>query len=95
MVPTLSDGDYVLAFSFLSARVGDVIVFQGADQSTLIKRVTAWKGTGCDVAGDGRQSSMPEQIGLVSSERIQGRVVLKITPRGVSRAGLSMKSSDP
>ncbi|MBR5559794.1 MAG: signal peptidase I [Clostridia bacterium] len=53
MADTLKDGDIVVAWRFAEIEKGDMIVFNGENRKTLIKRVIAQGGDVVDIQEDG------------------------------------------
>lgn len=90
MAPTLNPGDFILvdtwAYSIRPPAIGDIVVFQQADDFAVVKRSANWPGTNSGiqgnqlyVLGDNPRLSMDSRkIGGVDLSKINGRVRLKL-----------------
>lgn len=90
MAPTLSPGDFILvdtwAYSARPPAVGDIVVFQQADDFAVVKRCANWPGTNSGiqdnqlyVLGDNPQLSMDSRkIGGIDLGKVNGRVRLRL-----------------
>ncbi|WP_261841123.1 nickel-type superoxide dismutase maturation protease [Aliamphritea ceti] len=82
MLPTFSEGDYVLCLrplSLLPLKVGDVVVVQHPRFGRIIKRIeTLNDESAMWLRGDNPQSTSSETMGWLARQALIGRVVLHI-----------------
>jgi len=81
MLPTLKEGDYVVAFSrfwlrFLQMKIGRLVIIQHPEFGTMIKRISAVVNDGVYVQGDNSLESITsDDIGAIKKDQILGFVV--------------------
>lgn len=77
MLPTLAQGDYVLALRWWwSLQVGDLIVARHARFPFLIKRIKAIDKHGdLLLHGDSRESLSTEKMGTIPRKQVLGKVI--------------------
>ena len=81
MLPTLKEGDYVVAFSrfwlrFLQMKIGRLVIIQHPEFGTMIKRISAVETDGIYVQGDNSLESITaDDIGVIKQEQIIGLVI--------------------
>lgn len=80
MLPTLSEGDFVLISRyFRSLNVGELVVCQHPTYKRLIKRIEAIDLDGKYLLrGDNPQSVSPEKMGWIERSQILGKVLMQI-----------------
>ena len=80
MLPTLQDGDRVLALRCTRARPGELVVVRDprSRHRLLVKRVVAMKAGRAIVKGDNRASSTDSSV--FGPVRIEARVVYRYAP---------------
>lgn len=54
MAPTISDGDIIIGWRNTNIEIGDLIVFNGENRTTLVKRVVAEAGDVVEIQEDGK-----------------------------------------
>ncbi len=84
MVPTLVDGDYVLARRKI-ASLGDVVLIRHSSLGLIVKRISNFidETQRYMVAGDNSLSTSSEVLGPVIADSVMGVVYWRISPRGV------------
>lgn len=92
MVPTLVDGDYVLARKRI-ATPGDVALIRHSSLGLIVKRISSFNDETqrYTVAGDNPLSTSSEALGPVIVDSVIGVVYWRIAPRGI----FSLRSGTP
>lgn len=92
MVPTLVDGDYVLARRKI-ASLGDVVLIRHSSLGLIVKRISSFRGETqrYTVAGDNPLSTSSEVLGPVIVDAVIGVIYWRISPRGI----FSLRSGTP
>ncbi|MBT6276504.1 MAG: S24/S26 family peptidase [Chromatiales bacterium] len=89
MAPTLLDGDYVIGrrpSGRRPLRIGDVVVLNHSYYGRMVKRISD-----CDVdgrfrvRGDNAMTVASIDVGAVSLEQIERRVVFRVSPGAIGR----------
>jgi len=74
MMPAFKSGDHILTFNWISANVGDVVVFREKFKDFL-KRIDKIENRQAFVSGDNKKESA--KFGPISQKEIVGKVILK------------------
>jgi nickel-type superoxide dismutase maturation protease len=82
MEPTIRNGETVLVsnlfYSFKTPKIGDIVAFRGKDEA-LIKRITNINREKYFLEGDNQRDSLDSRtFGLISKQKILGKVIYKI-----------------
>ncbi|MEL7022380.1 MAG: S24/S26 family peptidase [Pseudomonadota bacterium] len=90
MLPTLADGDYVLARRLTPRRratlSSDAIVcVDHQDHGRMIKRTARVTGGRCELTSDGQLGADSSSLGQVSLDRVTHVAWASISPSGVKR----------
>ena len=87
MAPTLADGDYALARRLRADHrlaVGDVVETRHPRFGLIVKRVKALESAHVLLEGNATTSITSEQMGPIARSDIEARLILRISPRGMS-----------
>ena len=85
MLPTLSDGDYILTKKPRSLRPGFIYTINHIDLGLIVKRLDSVEADNCSFTGDNLNALSETLLGSVSPDRVIGQALLVIKPSGLSR----------
>ena len=85
MEPSLQSGDYLILTKARSLRPGFIIALMHPRLGRMVKRITHIEGDEIYIAGDNRESTTAERLGVICVSDVLGRARWVITPRGMRR----------
>ncbi|MEM6819232.1 MAG: S24/S26 family peptidase [Pseudomonadota bacterium] len=90
MLPTLSDGDFVVARRLdpttrRRLRAGRVVCVEHQHLGPIIKRIRRITTEQCELVSDGQLGAESEALGSVDLQRLTHAACFAITPRGFKR----------
>lgn len=95
MLPTLSDGDFVVARRLDSTarrrlQAGRVVCVEHRHLGPIIKRIRKIEAEQCELVSDGQLGAESETMGSVDLHRLTHAACFAITPRGFKRMNLAV-----